>query len=360
MEPVEAIVLVGGQGTRLRPMTMSTPKPLLPAAGVPFLAHQLSRAAASGVVRAVLATSYRADMFEAGLGDGSSFGLELDYVMEDSPLGTGGGIRNAASRLSSNPEDPVLVLNGDILSGHDIAAQLKLHRATDASVTLHLVEVDDPARFGCVPVDDRGRVTAFLEKTPAPVTNRINAGCYVFKRRVIDDRIPAGHVVSVERETFPRLIEAGEPVFGFHDTAYWLDVGTPEAFVRASCDLVLGLLPSPAMPGPCGDMLMLPGAAVDPVARLSGGTVIGSGSVIAHGARVHGSVLLDGVTVAPGASIEGCIIGAGVRVGEDAVLDGAFIGEGVEIGAGNELRNGIRIWPHAQVAPRTVRFSTDV
>ncbi len=359
MEPVEAIVLVGGQGTRLRPMTISTPKPLLHAAGVPFLAHQLSRAAASGVVRAVLATAYRGDMFEDRLGDGSSFGLELDYVMEDSPLGTGGGIRNAADRLSCGPDDPVLVLNGDVLSGHDIGAQLDLHRAADAAVTLHLVEVDDPSRFGCVPTDDRGRVTAFLEKTPAPVTNRINAGCYVFKRRVID-RIPAGCVVSVERETFPGLIEAGEPVLGYPDTAYWLDVGTPEAFVRASCDLVLGLLRSPAMPGPCGDALMLAGTAADPAAQLSGGTVIGAGSVIGCGARVHGSVLLDGVTVAPGASVADCLLGAGVRIGEGAVLEGAFIGEGAVIGAGNELRNGIRIWPHAQVAPRTVRFSTDV
>ncbi|HUK69995.1 MAG TPA: NDP-sugar synthase [Streptosporangiaceae bacterium] len=358
MEPVEAIVLVGGQGTRLRPMTISAPKPLLPAAGVPFLAHQLARAAASGVVHAVLATSYRADMFEAVLGDGSAFGLELDYVMEDDPLGTGGGIRNAASRLACGPDDPVLVLNGDVLSGHDIAAQLDLHRAADAVVTLHLVEVDDPTRFGCVPTDDTGRVTAFLEKTSTPVTNRINAGCYVFKRETIDG-IPAGRVVSVEREIFPGLIAAGEPVLGYPDTAYWLDVGTPEAFVRASCDLVLGLVPSPAMPGPCGDALVLPGAAVDPAADLSAGTVIGAGSVIAPAARVRGSVLLDEVEVAPGASVEGCILGRGVRIGDGAVLDGAFIGEGAVIGAGNELRHGIRIWPHVQLEPRTVRFSTD-
>ncbi len=359
MEPVEAIVLVGGQGTRLRPLTISAPKPLLPAAGVPFLAHQLARAAASGVVRAVLATSYRADMFEAGLGDGSSFGLELDYVMEEEPLGTGGGIRNAAARLTCGPDDPVLILNGDVLSGHDIAAQLKAHRAADAAVTLHLVEVDDPSSFGCVPTDDTGRVTAFLEKTPTPVTNRINAGCYVFKRRAID-RIPDGRVVSVERETFPGLIAAGESVLGFVDTAYWLDVGTPEAFVRASCDLVLGVLASPAMPGPCGDALVLPGAAVDSAADLSAGTVIGARSVIAPGARVRGSVLFDEVTVAPGASVEGSILGRGVRVGEGAVLDGAFVGEGAVIGPGNELRHGIRIWPHVQLGPRTVRFSTDV
>jgi mannose-1-phosphate guanylyltransferase len=358
MEPVEAIVLVGGQGTRLRPMTISTPKPLLPAAGVPFLAHQLARAAACGVVHAVLATSYRAEMFEAGLGDGSSLGLEIEYVTEEPPLGTGGGIRNAARRLRCGPDDPVLVLNGDILSGHDIAAQLNLHQAAGAAVTLHLVEVDDPSRFGCVPTDTSSRVTAFLEKTPAPVTNRINAGCYVFQRRAID-RIPPDRVVSVERETFPGLIAAGEPVFGYDETAYWLDVGTPEAFVQASSDLVLGLLPSPALPGPSGNMLALTGAAVDPAAEVSGGSVIGSGTVVAPGAQIHGSILLDGVTVAPGAKVSRSIVGRAVHIGEGTVLDEAFIGDEAVIGAGNEFRNGIRIWPRTEVKPGAIRFSTD-
>src|SRR5713226_8897818 len=246
-EPLEAILLVGGQGTRLRPLTVEIPKPLLPTAGVPFLAHQLAKAAAAGVTRVVLATAYRAGMFAECLGDGSAFGLDICYVHEDVPLGTGGAIRNAAAMLRSGPDSPVLVLNGDILSGHDIGAQLDLHGKADAAVTLHLVEVPDPARFGCVPTDPAGRVTAFLEKTPEPVTNRINAGCYVFRRRVIDE-IPAGRVSSVERETFPALIASGAVVMGYPDSAYWLDVGTPEAFVRGSCDLVLGRLRSSAMP----------------------------------------------------------------------------------------------------------------
>jgi len=254
-EPLEAIVLVGGQGTRLRPLTLSEPKPLLPTAGVPFLAHLLARAAAGGVTHVVLATCYKADMFAACFGDGSAFGLEIDYIQEDVPLDTGGGIRNAAASLrGSGPSDPVVVLNCDILSGHDLGAQIDLHGKTEAAVTLHLVEVDDPSRFGVVPTDDSGRVTAFLEKTPNPVTNRINAGCYVFRREVID-QIPAGRRVSVERETFPGLIESGQLVMGYHESAYWLDVGTPQAFVRGSCDLVLGELPAPAVPGPAGPVL---------------------------------------------------------------------------------------------------------
>ncbi len=177
-EPLEAIVLVGGQGTRLRPLTLSAPKPLLPTAGVPFLAHLLARAAAGGVTHVVLATCYKADMFAESFGDGSAFGLSINYVQEDVPLDTGGGIRNAAASLrGAGPGNPVVVFNSDVLSGHDLRAQIDLHDKTEAAVTLHLVEVDDPSRFGVVPIDETGRVTAFLEKTPNPVTNLINAGC---------------------------------------------------------------------------------------------------------------------------------------------------------------------------------------
>src|SRR3984885_451132 len=250
-EPLEAILLVGRRGTRPRPLPIGTPKPLLPTAGVPFLAHQFAKAAAAGITHVVLATAYRASMFADCFGDGTAFGLEISYVHEAEPLGTGGAIRNAASGLRSGPDSPVVVLNGDVLSGHDISAQIDLHRKSDAAVTLHLVEVPAPARFGCVPTDADGRVTAFLEKTPNPVTNRINAGCYVFRRSVIDE-IPPGQVISVERVTFPDLISSGALVMGYPDSAYWLDVGTPEAFVRGSCDLVLGLMPSTAVPHPAG------------------------------------------------------------------------------------------------------------
>jgi mannose-1-phosphate guanylyltransferase len=355
---LEAILLVGGQGTRLRPLTITTPKPLLPTAGVPFLAHQLARAAACGITRVVLATAYRAEMFADCFGDGSSFGLEIVYVEEDVPLGTGGAIRNAAHRLRSAPGDPVVVLNGDVLSGHDLVAQLDAHRAAAAAATLHLVEVPDPARFGCVPTDSEGRVTAFLEKTPDPVTSRINAGCYVFRREVID-RIPDGKVVSVERETFPALIAAGDFVLGYVDNAYWLDVGTPEAFIRGSCDLVLGELASTALPGPSGAALVLPGAVVEPGATVCGGTAVGARCLVAGGARVAGTVLFDGVTVGPGAVVTASVVGRGARIGAGARLDGVVLGDGVRVAEGNELCRGLRLWPGADLGPTTIRFSTD-
>ena len=357
-EPLEAILLVGGYGTRLRPLTLASPKHLLPTAGVPFLAHQFAKAAQAGVTHVVLATSYRAEMFAERFGDGSELGLEITYVHEEEPLGTGGAIRNAAQGLRCGPDDPVVVFNGDVLSGHDIAAQLDVHRKADAAVTLHLVEVPDPARFGCVPLDSAGRVTAFLEKTPAPVTNRINAGCYVFRRSVIDE-IPPGRVVSVERETFPGFIASGRVLMGFVDTAYWLDVGTPETFVQGSCDLVLGRLASPALPAPRAEALVLEGAVVAPDARLCGGTVVGAGSVVGSGALVEGSVLFDNVTVAAGASIRHSAIATGARIGEGVVIERAVIGDGAHVAAGNELRAGLRLWPGVELGPTSVRFSTD-
>lgn len=352
-------MLVGGKGTRLRPLTLSAPKPLLPTAGVPFLTHQLARAAECGITHVVLATSYRAEMFTDAFGDGTDLGLSIDYVHESSPLGTGGGIRNAASRLRGGPDDPIVVLNGDILSGHDLPAQVDLHRKREAAVTLHLVEVDDPSRYGCVPTDAAGRVTAFLEKTPSPVTNRINAGCYVFRHSVIG-QIPAGEVVSVERQTFPGLIGAGAVVMGYAESAYWLDVGTPEAFVQGSCDLVLGVLPSPAVPGACGECLLLDDVSVAGGARMSGGTVAGAGSVVRAGAVVHGSVLFDGATVGSGAVVTDSIVGRGAVIDEGAVLDGVLVGDGAFVGSGNELARGMRVWPGVRLEPTSVRFSSDV
>ncbi|GHH68431.1 mannose-1-phosphate guanylyltransferase [Streptosporangium violaceochromogenes] len=359
MPELEAILLVGGQGTRLRPLTLGTPKPLLPTAGVPFLAHQLARARSFGVRRVVFATSYRAEMFSEAFGDGSVFGLSLEYVVEETPLGTGGAIRNAAAALTCGPGAPVLVLNGDILSGHDVGEQVARHVARRAAVTLHLTEVDDPSRFGCVPTDDEGRVTAFLEKTPTPVTNRVNAGCYVFTRSVID-AIPPGEVVSVERETFPGLIESGALVLGYAEAAYWLDVGTPAAFVRGSRDLVLGRLASPALPGPPGDLLTLPGATVSDGAKVDGGSVVGAGAVVESGAQVSGSVLADGCVVRSGATVTDSVVGAGARISSGVVLRDAVIGDGAVVGPGNELLAGTRLWPGVVLPECAVRFSSDV
>ena len=306
----------------------------------------------------VLATSYRAEMFEEHFGDGSALGLDLEYVTETEPMGTGGGIRNVASRLRGGDADPVLIFNGDVLSGHDIGAQLALHTAHDAAVTLYLTEVDDPRAFGCVPVDDAGRVLAFLEKTPDPVTNLINAGCYVFRRSVIDE-IPYGRPVSVERETFPQLLDAHATVMGYVDSAYWLDLGTPAAFVQGSCDLVRGIAPSPALPAPTGAAMVLGDARIASSAVVSGGTCVSTGAVVEADAVVDGSVVFDDAVIEAGARVRASVIGRGARIGAGSVLEGVVIGDGAVIGAGNELLTGVRVWPGAVLAPGSVRFSSD-
>ncbi|MFD7923627.1 sugar phosphate nucleotidyltransferase [Streptomyces sp. NPDC059740] len=357
----EAILLVGGKGTRLRPLTVHTPKPMVPAAGVPFLTHQLARARAAGVEHIVMATSYLAEVFEPHFGDGSSMGLHLEYVTEDEPLGTGGAIRNVAPRLTSAPGEPVLIFNGDILTGLDIPALVATHREAGADVSLHLTRVEDPRAFGLVPTDPDGRVTAFLEKPQTPeeiVTDQVNAGAYVFNREVIDT-IPAGRPVSVERETFPGLLAAGAHLQGMVDSTYWLDLGTPQAFVRGSADLVLGRAPSPAVPGRCGERLVLESATVAPDAKLSGGTVVGARARVGAGASIEGSTVLAGAVIEEGARVQDSLIGAGARIGARTVLHGAVIGDGADIGTDNELRDGVRVWCDAHIPDGAVRFSSD-
>jgi mannose-1-phosphate guanylyltransferase len=355
----EAVLLVGGQGTRLRPLTINTPKPMLPVAGVPFTVHQITRARDAGVTRIVLATSYRAEVFRDFM-DAADLGIEIVIATEDEPLGTGGAIRHALPFLESGSDESVLIFNGDVLTGVDIRGLVDHHRSTESDVTLYLTPVDDPRAYGLVPTDLKGRVTAFLEKPKTDdeiVTNNINAGCYVFKRSVID-QIPAGRPVSVERETFPALLAAGALVTAVVDRGYWLDLGTPLSFVQGSCDLVLGAAPSPAVPQH-GDFLALPGAVLAPTAQVHSGSVIGRGAVVADNAIINGAVLFDGAQIGEGAHVINSIVGVGAVIGAGTVLNGAVIGDGAVIGRGNELLAGVRVWPGAHLADCSVRFSAD-
>ncbi|HZY75897.1 MAG TPA: NDP-sugar synthase [Jatrophihabitantaceae bacterium] len=356
MSSTDAVILVGGLGTRLRPLTLSAPKPMLPTAGVPFLTHLISRIRDAGIEHVVLGTSYHAEVFSEHFGDGAALGVELEYVVETEPLGTGGGIRNVADRLRG---ENAMIFNGDVLSGVDLRALLATHRDTAADVTLYLTKVDDPRAFGCVPTDADGWVIAFCEKDPNPVTDQINAGAYVFRREIVDT-IPAGRAVSVERETFPGLLTDGVRIRGHVDSTYWRDLGRPSDFVAGSADLVLGLAPSPAMPGPAGEALVLDGAQVDASAVLRGGTTVGAGCVVGPDAVLDGSVLFDGARIGAGASVSRSALGFGAVVGEQAVLDDAVVGDRARIGARVELRAGARVWPDVVIPDGGVRFSSDL
>ena len=310
-----AILLVGGFGTRLMPLTRNTPKPMLTVAGIPVTEHQLMMAKAAGIKEIVLATSYLSDVFTPYFGDGSRWGMSIKYAVEKEPLGTGGAIRNAAQLLES--QESVVVLNGDVLSSHDLAEQIRQHEAHDADVTLHLTEVDDARAFGCVPTDAQGRVTAFLEKMDNPVTNQINAGCYVFNPRVIAS-IPLDTVVSVERETFPKLVSSGAKIYGYLENAYWLDIGTPKALLKASTDIVLRT----------GTGLVMPGATVDPTAEITGGSCIGRGSTVAAGAQIDGSIIEAGAVIGAQASITNSFVAAGATVDKGAKIGSSFVTKG--------------------------------
>jgi mannose-1-phosphate guanylyltransferase len=339
---MEAILVVGGPGTRLRPLTDNMPKHLLPVGGVPLLVHQIVRAREAGVEHLVLATGYLAEVFHEVLGDGSGHRVRISYAEEDEPLGTGGAIRNAASLLMAKDDDPVLVFNGDIIDGHDIAGQVAAHQSAAADVTLYLTKVDDARAYGCVPTDESGRVTAFLEKMPEPVSDQINAGCYVFRREVIDE-IPTGRAVSVERETFPQLLDAGRLVLGHVDDAYWRDLGTPEAYVQGCADVVLGRVDAPARPGPAGEYFVAPSAKVSARAVLRGGASVEADCVVGDDAVIDGSVLLAGAVVDSGAQVVASVVGRDARVGQGAVLDRVVVGDGAVIAPGARPDVGDRI-----------------
>ena len=306
-----AILLVGGFGTRLMPLTKNTPKPMLTVAGIPVTEHQLAMAKAAGITEIVLATSYLSEVFIPYFGDGSKWGMKIKYAVEKQPLGTGGAIRNAAQLLDS--AESVVILNGDVLSSHNLSEQIRQHEARDADVTLHLTVVDDARAFGCVPTDSDGRVTAFLEKMENPVTNQINAGCYVFNPRVIST-IPLDTVVSVERETFPQLVENGAAVFGYVENAYWLDIGTPRALLKASKDIV----------SRNGDFLAMPGSHIDPTAVVTGGSCIGTNTSVGAGAVIDGSIIEANCVIDDQVQISNSFIASGTRIQKGAQIAGSF------------------------------------
>ena len=306
-----AILLVGGFGTRLMPLTKNTPKPMLTVAGIPVTEHQLAMAKAAGITEIVLATSYLSEVFIPYFGDGSQWGMKIKYAVEKQPLGTGGAIRNAAQLLDS--AESVVILNGDVLSSHNLSEQIRQHEARNADVTLHLTVVDDARAFGCVPTDSDGRVTAFLEKMENPVTNQINAGCYVFNPRVIST-IPLDTVVSVERETFPQLVENGAAVFGYVENAYWLDIGTPRALLKASKDIVTRN----------GDFLAMPGSHIDPTAVVTGGSCIGTNSSVGAGAVIDGSIIEADCVIDDQVQISNSFIASGTRIQKGAQIASSF------------------------------------
>ena len=307
------ILLVGGMGTRLMPLTRDTPKPMLPIAGLPVTEHQLMAAKRAGITTIVLATSYLSDVFIPYFGDGSRWGLDVRYAVEESPLGTGGAIKNAAAALNlkAGSDEPIVIFNGDVLSSHNLAKQIQEHVAHNADVTLHLTHVEDARAYGCVPVDESGRVTAFLEKMENPITNTINAGSYVFHPSVIET-IAANTVVSVERDVFPALVTAGKKIYGYIEDAYWLDIGTPRALLAGSKHLV------------SGDFKVDPTSTIAASAKLQDGSSIGAGCEVGDDVVISGSIVCAGVVIETGSEIRNSFIAPNSHIPKDSKIIGNY------------------------------------
>jgi NDP-sugar pyrophosphorylase family protein len=342
--PVRAVILAGGEGTRLRPLTLHTPKPVVPIADRPLLQHQLDLLATVGVREIVFSVAYRPERVQGVFADGARAGCRIEYAVEDTPLGTGGAVRNALPHLDAR----TIVFNGDVLTDADLPAVVALHERSGARATLVLTPVENPAAFGLVETDPDGRVRRFVEK-PQPeqiTTDTINAGIYVIETAALD-LIPPGVPHSIERGFFPALIARGDKLMAHVHRGYWIDVGTPEKYLQVHRDILAGRFPVALVAAARDgghvhrDARIEPGARlrgpfyVGPGCRVAAGAELGPGSVLvrnvrlAPGAHVVDSVLWDAVVVEDAARVEGSLLGARVRIGAHArVLPGACLGEG--------------------------------
>ncbi len=367
---MQALILAGGQGTRLRPLTSTIPKPVVPLVGRPFISYMLRWLREHGVEDVILGCGFMADHVRAVLGDGSGLGIRLRYLEEPRPLGTGGALKFAEDLL----EDRFFMLNGDVLTDIDLTEQLSQHERTGARATLALYPVEDPSAYGLVRLDADGSVKDFVEK-PGPEeldTNLISAGAYILEHDVLDGMAPAGTNISIERDVFPTLI--GRGLYGYEASGYWLDIGTPDRYLKGTYDILEGKV-NTDIGRQLGDsgLIVLDGATVQgrvvaPVLLSSGcsiaaralvgdRSVLGQGVTISEGARVESSVLLDGVSIGASTTINGSIVGTNATIGDYCHIRGSVVvGEGVKIGSGNMLQAGARIFPGVELPDGAIRF----
>lgn len=357
---MQAIVLVGGEGTRLRPLTFGTPKPMVPIMNVPFLARTLERLHEVGIDDVILPAGYMPQAITEYFGDGSSLGMRITYVIEDEPLGTAGAIKNVESHITG----PFFVLNGDVLTSLDLRAMMAYHREKGGMGVLHLIRVEDPSAFGCVVHDDDGRISRFVEKPAKGTepTNEINAGTYLLEPGVLA-LIPPGRNVSIERETFPKLLAEGHALFAYTTNDYWIDLGRPEHYLSAHRDIMSGALPLNVEPGFSGPgIASLPREAliepvhagencfVDNSAQIGPNVVLGDGCRIGAGAQLRDCVLWENVNVEDGAVLDETIVAGGARIGAGAHIGrGSVIGHDARIEAGTAAPEGSRIAPGTPV-----------
>ncbi len=324
-----AIILVGGEGTRLRPLTLDLPKPMVPVLDRPFLRFQLDLLRNAGITDIALCVAFRPERIRALLGEGEMDGVRLTYVREETPLGTGGAVRNAEDGLGER----VVVMNGDVLADMDLPAILKLHDDTKASATIVLHPVDNPSAYGLVETDPEGRVQRFIEK-PRPdeiTTNRINAGLYVLETRTLS-LMPKGVPYSIERGYFPSLIASGERVQAHTHEGYWIDIGTHQKYLQVHLDILSGRFPHPIAAPRRGRGFVADTAVIDPTAVLEGAFYVGPGCQVGPGSRIEDGATLTANVRVLGATVRRSVVWGESEIGEGSVVEGALIGSGVTIG----------------------------
>jgi mannose-1-phosphate guanylyltransferase len=349
---MQALVLVGGEGTRLRPLTLTRPKPAITLVDRPFIRFMIEWLSRHGISEIILACGFRPDDLQAALGDGPGAGPPLRYLEEREPLGTAGPIRLAAD--SEMLDERFVVVNGDLLTDLDLTAHIAAHEERNAVASLALYPVDDPSSYGLVRRDESGMVTGFLEKPdPAEIdTDEVNAGAYVLERSIVD-LIPAERSVSIEREVFPRLV--GQGLFGLRLDGYWMDIGTPERYLQASWDILTGAVETEVRA-----RVDEAGAGVDQRAEVDGSATLEAPILIESGAHVAAAaigpraVLGEGCEIAAGARITGSVLHARCRIGADAVVADSILGGGVEVGEGAEIGHGSVIGDGARIEPGVV------
>ncbi len=332
---MQAVILVGGEGTRLRPLTDTRPKPMMTLVDRPFVEHQLDHLRRFGITDVIFSCGYLPRAIQDYFGTGQSWGMTLHYVIDPEPLGTAGAVKNAEELLTS---DRILVLNGDVLTDLDVAALVDQHERAEVDGTIALTPVDDPAPYGLVRLHADHRVAAFVEK-PAPdqlLPNEpylINAGTYLLEHAVVDG-IPAGRPGSIERDIFPALAAEGK-LAGYPSDCYWRDIGTPDSYLQAHLDVLGGVVRTDS---PMGDAYVGAGCSLAADARVTSATTVGTGSVVASGAVIERSVIGSGVAIGENVHIRGAIIGSDVIVGADAQLGaGVVVGDNAVIASGAKL-----------------------
>ncbi len=383
---MQAVILVGGEGTRLRPLTSTVPKPLVPLVDRPFIVYMIEWLRAHGIEDVIMSCGFLATSVRNVLGNGSGLGIRLRFVEEPDPRGTAGALKFAESML----DERFLLLNGDVLTDLDLTAQLAQHERTGARATLALVPVEDPTAYGLVRLTPEHAVGEFVEKPSSDqleggartagrggsplhtYTNLISAGAYVLEREVLE-LVPPERAVSIEREVWPLLI--GEGLYGFPSESYWLDIGTPERYLQGTFDIIEGRVRTAVGELVGSDYLsvapdaQVQGRVVPPAvlqrgvhvaegAQVGSLVVLGEGVAIGAGATVERSVVLNGAEIGAGCTLRDCIVAAGCRVGEGTQITGsAVLGEGVTVGAHNVVTRGARIFPGVTLPDGALRFS---